>query len=200
MQKTENFMCSLDVFDDARKFLCQIEDPEFKVIDKTKFAYYPSDSFIVNRIGGNILIGIEDFRFDSATKSYCYKQDNKFNINGLAMYDSMMCSHFTWQKYSEEISYGKFQCNSSGEIMFNYDDGKFGVENFKKWLNEQYRKKNPVIVYYTLQFPYISHYEKSYNWDYRIELIRNPGSIIVDKSSGAPPIIVEETQYLNMNK
>ena len=116
------------------------------------------------RIGMDILTGDEEWYFDDLTKTYYYFQYNKFceNIGGL--YDKMMCTHFRWTDYTTNIEYGQFQGGSKNQIMFNYDFGKDGVENFKKWLREQYTNPNkmPVKVQYTLQYPILQRRDEPY--------------------------------------
>lgn len=114
---------------------------------------------INKRIGRNIITGDEEWYYDEKTKTYYYYQFNKFNNDIGGKYDPMLCTHFRWTPYSLAPEYGYFQGGESNEIMFNYDYGKNGVDNFKKWLKEQYSKGTPVEVQYIMQFP-ISIYNR----------------------------------------
>jgi len=110
---------------------------------------------IIKRIGQTILTGDEDWFFDKNTKTYFFYQNNKFYKNIGGKYDPMMCTHARWTKYTESIEYSYIQGGEKNEIMFNYDYGKDGIDNFKKWLKEQFDKNIPVKILYIMQNPKI---------------------------------------------
>lgn len=150
------------------------------------------------RIGMDILTGDEDWFFDDTTKTYYYFQYNKFNENIGGSYDKMMCTHFRWTEYNTNIEYGQFQGGAENQIMFNYDFGKAGVENFKNWLREQYTNpsKTPVKVLYTLQYPILQRRNEIYIPSPRFI----PAHVSVnsnDKNAVQPILHVKYQKYYN---
>ena len=150
------------------------------------------------RIGKEILTGDEDWFFDDTTKTYYYFQYNKFCENIGGTYDKMMCTHFRWTDYTTNIEYGQFQGGPENQIMFNYDFGKGGVNNFKLWLKEQYTNpnKSPVIVQYTLQHPILQRGNEPYIPDPRFI----PAHVSVnsdDKNAVQPILHMQYQKYYN---
>ena len=143
--------------DDENKIISQFFCTE--IGENNKFATRDSvdvnDNIIKRRIGKTILTGAEEWKYDEKTKTYYFKQFNKFCENISGKYDRMMCTHFRWSKYKENLKYGEFQGDYKNNIMFNFDFGKDGVDNFRKWLTNQNSQGQPVEVYYILQNPII---------------------------------------------
>lgn len=146
-------------------------------------------NIIEKRISRTILTGKEKWEYDSLTKTYYYFQPNKFCDNIGGTYDKMLCTHFRWINYNENIKYGEFQGHpDDNRIMFNYDYGEKGVGNFKDWLSKQLSSGKPVKVYYIMQYPFIKKIPPQYNPSPRFI----PHSITIESSGNVKPIISQK--------
>lgn len=117
---------------------------------------------VEKRIGKTILTGDEDWFYDNVTKCYYYFQQNKFCCC-TGYYDNMICTHFRWVPYSLCIKQSEFQGGNKNQIMFNFDNGVGGIDNFKKWLKNQLSCGTPVEIYYIMQFPEIIYLKNNFN-------------------------------------
>jgi hypothetical protein len=115
-------------------------------------SYDPHTATLIKRLSKIELTGNENWKYDENKKSYYYNQEGKFYqdlpIGGF--YDAMLCTHFSWREGDINPEYGQFVGGVTNEIMFCYDYGKDGLENFKNWLKNRYEKKEPVQVIYIL--------------------------------------------------
>ena len=162
MEYKEMFLGAIEITNDnVKHLLCTSkENGKFYIRDSLNI----EKNQITKRVGKNILTGDENWRFDSKTKTFAYYQENKFNIDGLGKYDTMMCNYFRWQPYSTDVKTSMFQGNECGEIMFRFEEGK-DVEVFKNWLREKYQIGAPVVVFFSLQYPIIKQNGRIYNLD-----------------------------------
>ncbi len=126
------------------------------------------------------LSGEEEWYYDNLTKTYYYHQCNKFCdiIGGKS--DKMLCTHFRWVEYTDSPEHDEFQGGPENQIMFNFDYGKDGVENFKSWLKMQSEKGTPVEVLYTLQYPIIIQEDSQSIPDIEVPM----GSTVTTESNG----------------
>ena len=163
-----NYLAKID-FDDAEKnvtqFFCNscVKD-KFGTVDN--FIILNGQRMKIQRIGKTVLTGDEEWYYDSESKSYYFYQFNKFCNDITGIYDKMLCTHFRWVKRTNELKYGEFQGDADNKIMFKFDkeNQKNGdINNFKRWLNEQFLNNSPVEIYYILQYPEISFYKSDYN-------------------------------------
>lgn len=125
-----------------------------------------SNGILTRRIGINVLTGDEEWFYDRDSDTYYYYQYNKYSKDISGKYDKMMCTHFRWAKYSKNPKYGEFQGSDDNKIMFKYDKRRTengDIDNFKKFLKEQYSKNKPVKVHFILQYPEISVVKNNYN-------------------------------------
>lgn len=125
-----------------------------------------TNGILTRRIGINVLTGEEEWFYDKISDTYYYYQFNKYDKDISGKYDKMLCTHFRWTKYSDNPKWGEFQGSDDNKIMFKYDKQRTengNIDNFKKWLKEQYSKNKPVEVYFILQYPEISVVQNNYN-------------------------------------
>lgn len=134
------------------------ENDEFYVCD----LYHYDEDLLEKRIGINVLTGDEEWFFDEKTKTYYYYQFNKLYKNVTGKYDKMLSNYFRWIEYSENIKYSEFQGGEENQIMFNFDYGKDGIDNFKKWLKKKFNEGCPVEVCYIMQSPIFIKNEERY--------------------------------------
>lgn len=155
------YLASIDYVETNEKiitqYFCNNNDEIFKTMDTIEFNN--SRQIKIQRIGKTVLTGNENWFFDDKTKTYYYYQFNKFCEEITGVYDKMLCTHFRWVKHNNKLNWGEFQGDIDNKIMFKFDKESISygnVDNFKKWLKNQYEKGTPVEVYYILQYPEIS--------------------------------------------
>lgn len=104
----------------------------------------------VKRIGERMLDGSEDeYWFAQSTRYYTAIADKRSNREEVT--NALLCSHFrTKYALSDTLGYVSETYYSAGNIniLFNYDNGAGGVDNFVTWL-----QSNPVTVRYLLANP-----------------------------------------------
>ncbi len=174
---------------DIRAYYCNSIDSDiYSCNDSIEF----KSKTIVQRIGERILDGSENWSYDPVTKTYYYHQDNKFHIPCGGFFDTMLCTHFTWRQYSLTPPYGTIQGGEENEIMFNYDFGNGGVDNFINWLQSQIDKNIPVKVQYVLQEPLIGHIDLPNPMPRFL-----PRNYFIESHGGVEPIINTHTSIIN---
>ena len=107
---------------------------------------------LIKYIGKEILTGEEDWFYCDAKKTYFYNQFNKIIVDNNSA--KMMSNYFSFSN-DDNPKYGMFCNGHNQEIHFNFDNGKKGLNNFKKWLKEKYNSPMPVEIYYVMQYPEI---------------------------------------------
>lgn len=140
-----------------RSYFCNTiyEDNSYSCND----TFIADTNTIIQRIGIKVLDGTEDWAYDEITKTYYYHQENKFCNPCSGYFDTILCTHFLWRQHLKNPPYSTVQGGVENEIMFNYDDGNGGVDNFIQWLQAQIAVNTPVKVLFVLQHPIIYYIE-----------------------------------------
>ena len=119
---------------------------------RTTTNVYLGETQSTRRIKKLVLTGEENISFSSP---YYYSLAIATPSNDR---NNFICSHFGKGDYSGQIVQGnmRFAQGSSVQydaVVFNYDNGAGGEENFKTYLAQQYAAGTPVTVWYVLAEP-----------------------------------------------
>ena len=137
----------------------------------------------VQRVGKLVLDGTENWLTVSVSEILTiyyirlYSAKTKHN---------MISSHFVYNK-SNDV-YPSFHIDAFNALIFNYENGVGGVDNFKSWLAAQAAAGTPVTVYYELAQPI------AYNR--KVDITAFDGrTTVIRASKGTPPFLAGLSYY-----